>query len=99
MLSSLSLADSSLQLSDIVDISASTESVDAAANAYNVKKELTTLSSYITAIKYFDNDPVSAQLSVIKLSAQDYYDLVVDDATISNALYVVEDTKIDAYGQ
>lgn len=38
-------------------------------------------------------------LSVVKISADDYQNLVSNDAICSNILYVVEDNKINAYGQ
>lgn len=38
-------------------------------------------------------------LSVVKLSAEDYYNDVLDEKTLSNVLYIVEDDKINAYGQ
>lgn len=37
-------------------------------------------------------------LSIIKLLASDYEDLVATSATLSNALYIVEDEYEDAYG-
>ena len=36
---------------------------------------------------------------MIKLSASEYEQLVYDDETLSNALYVVEDDYVDAYGE
>lgn len=41
-------------------------------------------------VKIFDATPTRIDLSVIKLSAEDYYDLVSSDALLSNAIYVVE---------
>ena len=48
-----------------------------------------------------DGELVSSysDLSVIKLSSNEYQDLVDSDATLSNALYVVESDFINAYGQ
>ena len=40
-----------------------------------------------------------SDLSIVKLKAQDYDTLVVNDRTISNGLYIVEDDFEDAYGQ
>ena len=39
-----------------------------------------------------------SDLSVIKLSSNEYQDLVDRDATLSNALYIVESDFINAYG-
>lgn len=39
------------------------------------------------------------ELSVVKLSANEYEELVATSATLSNTLYVVEDDFINAYGQ
>lgn len=50
-------------------------------------------------IKVFDAAPVRSDLSVIKLSADEYMELVASDSTLSNALYVVEDSYKNAYGQ
>ena len=50
-------------------------------------------------IKVFDAAPVRSDLSVIKLSADEYMGLVASDSTLSNALYVVEDDYKNAYGQ
>lgn len=38
-------------------------------------------------------------LSVVKLSAEDYYNDVLDEKAVSNVLYVVEDDIMNAYGQ
>ena len=40
-----------------------------------------------------------SDLSIIKLSSNEYQDLVESNATLSNALYVVESDFINAYGQ
>ena len=40
-----------------------------------------------------------SDLSIIKLSSNEYQDLVDSDATLSNALYVVESDFVNAYGQ
>ena len=39
-----------------------------------------------------------SDLSVIKLSSNEYQDLVYSKATLSNALYIVESDFINAYG-
>ena len=48
-----------------------------------------------------DGELVSSysDLSVIKLSSNEYQDLVDSDATLSNALYIVESDFVNAYGQ
>ena len=38
-------------------------------------------------------------MSIVKLNASDYEELVATSATLSNALYIVEDEFEDAYGQ
>ena len=47
-----------------------------------------------------DGELVSSysDLSVIKLSSNEYQDLVESNATLSNALYIVESDFINAYG-
>ena len=37
-------------------------------------------------------------LSIVKISAEDYADLVADDALLSDVLYVVEGSYEDVYG-
>ena len=54
--------------------------------------------------KIFFDDRISGvsgynDLSVIKLSADEYAGLLVSNALLSNALYIVEDSSINAYGQ
>ena len=54
--------------------------------------------------KIFIDDRISgiqgySDLSVIKLSAFEYDQLVADDQTLSNNLYIIEDEFEDAYGQ
>ena len=50
-------------------------------------------------VKVFDADPVRTDLSVIKLSADDYYELVANEEALSNVIYVVDDDKINAFDQ
>ena len=54
--------------------------------------------------KIFLDDRISGisgygDLSVIKLSADEYADLLTSNALLSNCLYVIEDDYIDVYGQ
>lgn len=50
-------------------------------------------------VKYFDIVTERTDLSVVKLSAEDYYNDVLDEKAVSNVLYVVEDDIMNAYGQ
>ena len=61
-------------------------------------------SSIDTGNKIFIDDKISSvsgysDLSVVKLGAQEYSALLTGDSLLSNALYIVEDDHIDAYGQ
>ena len=49
-------------------------------------------------VKIFDAAPTRTDLSVIKISAEDYADLVAGDALLSDVLYVVEGSYEDVYG-
>lgn len=49
-------------------------------------------------VKIFDAAPVRTDLSVIKLSVEDYADLVAGDALLSDVLYVVEGSYTDVFG-
>ena len=49
--------------------------------------------------KVFINGLPAQSLSVIKLSASDYEDLVANDGTLSNVIYIVDDSYEDMYGQ
>lgn len=42
---------------------------------------------------------ISSDLSVIKLTNKQYADLLNADKVLSNSIYIIEDTYIDAYGQ
>lgn len=50
-------------------------------------------------VKIFDGAPERTDLSVVKLSGDDYLDLVEGGDVLSGALYVVESDYEDAYGQ
>lgn len=50
-------------------------------------------------VKIFDGAPERTDLSVVKLSGDDYQDLVAADGVLSNVIYVVESDYEDAYGQ
>ena len=91
-----------------------TDLSDAATKGYvdKTKEDLSTdYTSLIDRLsgtidkKIYIEDKISSEisgysdLSVIKLSSNDYQDLVDSDATLSNALYIVESDFIDAYGQ
>lgn len=43
-------------------------------------------------------DGVRADLSVCHIGTNEYHDLVVNDACLSNVIYVVENDFVDAYG-
>ena len=90
-----------------------TDLSDAATKGYvdKTKEDLSTdYTSLIDRLsdtidkKIYIEDKISSEisgysdLSVIKLSSNDYQDLVDSDATLSNALYIVESDFIDAYG-
>ena len=49
-------------------------------------------------VKIFDATPTRTDLSVIKISAEDYAALVASDALLSGVLYVVEGSYEDVYG-
>ena len=89
-------------------------SSDAATKGYvdKTKEDLSTdYTSLIDRLsdtidkKIYIEDKISSEisgysdLSVIKLSSNEYQDLVDSDATLSNALYIVDSDIIDAYGQ
>ncbi len=40
-----------------------------------------------------------SDLSIVKLTAVEYANLLTADALVSNAIYIVQDDHIDAYGQ
>jgi len=52
-----------------------------------------------TTFKIFDAEPFKADLSVVKLSAEDYEQLVSGGNAVSNVLYIVEGEDEDMYGQ
>ena len=53
-----------------------------------------------TTFKIFDGDPYKADLSVIKLSSDEYEQLVAGGGVLlSDALYIVEGEDEDMYGQ
>lgn len=56
-------------------------------------------SYFRPTIKVFDADPVRIDLSVVRLSADDYDELVANDEALSNVIYVVDDAKINAYDE
>lgn len=49
-------------------------------------------------VKIFDAPPTRTDLSVIKISAEDYNGLVANDVLLSDALYVVEGSYEDVHG-
>ena len=77
-------------------------------NGYYAKSE-TYSSSEINGIsaelksgiddKVFINGLTAQSLSVIKLPASDYEELVANDGTLSNAIYIIDDSYEDMYGQ
>lgn len=40
-----------------------------------------------------------SDLSIVKLTAAEYANLLTTDALVSNAIYIVQDDHIEAYGQ
>lgn len=66
-------------------------------------EQFNNLSNRISS-KVFINDMISGiagynDISVVKLSANEYEQLVVDGNALSNCIYVVEKSFIDAYGE
>ena len=49
--------------------------------------------------KVFINGLPVQSLSVIKLSASEYKELVTNDGTLSNVIYIVDDSYKDMYGE
>lgn len=92
-------------LSDVVipsDLSSFTNSPGYVLSS-QLSNELSTLSSKVDGKITIDDrlSGISTQtdLSIIKLSADDYAQLVANDQTISNCLYILENEFEDAYGQ
>ena len=61
-------------------------------------------ASIDTGNKIFIDDKISSvsgysDISVVKLGASEYSNLLTSDSLLSNALYIVQDDHIDAYGQ
>ena len=67
-----------------------------------LKADISSISSYASKV-IIDNriSGISGKndLSVVKLNADEYANLLIGGQLLSNALYVVEDDYIDAYGQ
>ena len=78
----------SVELSNFVDNYDS--KIDALSNAIDKK---VFVSDSISGISGYSD------LSVVKLSADEYAALLTSNQLLSNALYIVEDNYIDAYGQ
>ena len=49
-------------------------------------------------VKVFDAVPERTDLSVVKLSADDYHELVANGEALSNVIYIVENDAVNAYG-
>ena len=64
---------------------------------YNLKDAVARAQQ--TTFKIFDAEPFKADLSVVKLSAEDYEQLVAGGDAVSNILYIVEGEDEDMYGQ
>ena len=63
------------------------------------KADKTALDAKITIDDQISGICAQTDLSIVKLSANEYEELVATSATLSNTLYVVEDDFINAYGQ
>lgn len=63
------------------------------------KADKTTLDAKITIDDQISGICAQTDLSIVKLSANDYAYLVATSATLSNCLYIVEDDIINACGQ
>lgn len=80
------------------------------SSAIEISNALSTYGDKITDVsnhinqKVFIADNISSissysDLSIIKLSSDEYVNLLISNALISNAIYIVEKDYIDAYGQ
>lgn len=71
-------------------------------NGYTTSAEVSAIiSSYpLDTVTLLSNDEIiSKQLSVITLSQQDYYDIVVNDRINLSTIYVINDSQLDAFEQ
>ena len=103
MLSTAELCGTTLVMSFNTDADSDPISVELSNFVDNYDSKIETLSDAIDK-KIFVSDSISgisgySDLSVVKLDAQEYSNLLVSNALLSNALYIVQDDYIDAYGQ
>ena len=103
MLSSVELCGTTLVMKFNTDAGSDPISVDLSNFVDNYDEKIDVLSDAIDR-KIFVSDSISgingySDLSVIRLSADEYANLLTGGQLLSNALYVVEDDHMDAYGQ
>ena len=82
----------------IVPVPISGTSTLAFAEQVSSKAEVSALNAKITIDDKIFGVCEQTDLSIMKLSASDYEQLVADDLTLSNCLYIVETSCMDAYG-
>ena len=66
----------------------------------NFKEIFESEISGVSKVTLVSNDVAySKDLSVVKITGEEYYKLVADEKTNPSALYVVDDPYLNAYGQ
>ena len=103
MLSSAYLSGTILWLNFNTDAGSDPISIELSNFVDNYDGKINDLSNKIDS-KIFIDDQLSGvsghnDLSIIKLDAAAYGNLLTSDSLISNAIYVVQDDHVDAYGQ
>ena len=103
MLSTVELCGTTLVMSFNTDAGSDPISVELSNLVDNYDSKIETLSNAIDN-KIFISDNISgisgySDLSIIKLNASEYSNLLTGNSLLSNALYIVQDDHINAYGQ
>ena len=102
MLSTVELCGTTLVMSFNTDAGSDPISVELSNLVDNYDSKIETLSNAIDN-KIFISDNISgisgySDLSIIKLNASEYSNLLTGNSLLSNALYIVQDDHINAYG-
>ena len=103
MLSTVELCGTTLIMNFNTDAGSDPISVELSNFVDNYDDKISSLSDTIDN-KIFVSDSISgisgySDLSVVKLGANEYASLLTSDALLSNAIYIIKDDYIDAYGQ
>ena len=95
------------QLNGKIKMAQNIELSDCITNGNDIAIDSRLVNSSISTLldeKIFIDDRISSisgysDLSVVKLNASEYSNLLTSNSVLSNALYIVQDSYIDAYGQ